>query len=52
MSAYTIKERGKYPGVQLLACVNAQFADKDHENSDKVSDSRGTTVFFAPGPSS
>ena len=46
MGAYTIKERGEYPGVQLLAGVNAQFADKDHENSERVSDSGGTTVFF------
>ncbi len=52
MGAYTIKERGKYPGIQLLAGVNAQFMDKDHENSDKVSDSGGTTVFVSPGLSS
>ena len=47
--AFTIKERGEYPGVELLAGVNAQFADKDHENSEKISDSGGTTVFFSPG---
>lgn len=52
MGAYAIKEHGKYPGVQLLAGVNAQFADKDHENSDRISDSGGTTVFFSPGLSS
>jgi hypothetical protein len=49
MGAYTIKERGEYPGVQLLAGINAQFADKDHENSEKISDTGGTTVFFSPG---
>ncbi len=49
MGAYTIKECGKYPGVQLLAGVNAQFADKDHENSEKISDTGGTTIFFSPG---
>ncbi len=47
--AYTMKERGEYPGVELLAGVNAQFADKDHENSEKISDSGGTTIFFSPG---
>ncbi len=52
LGAYTIKERGEYPGVQLLAGVNAQFADKDHENSEKISDTGGTTVFFSPGLSS
>ena len=52
MGAYTIKERGKYPGMQLLSGVNAQFMEKDHENSEKVSDSGGTTVFFSPGLSS
>ena len=52
MGAYTIKERRTYPGVQLLAGVNAQFADKDHENAEKISDSGGTTVFFSPGISS
>ncbi len=52
MGAYTIKDRGKYPGVQLLAGVNAQFADKDHENSEKIRDTGGTTVFFSPGLSS
>jgi len=51
-SAYAIKERGEYPGVELLAGVNAQFADKDHENAKRISDSGGTTVFFAPGLSS
>ncbi len=49
MGAYTIKERGEYPGVQLLAGINAQFADKDHENSEKICDTGGTTVFFSPG---
>ena len=52
MGSYTIKERGKYPGMQLLSGVNAQFMEKDHENSEKVSDSGGTTVFFSPGLSS
>ena len=52
MGAYAIKERGKYPGVQLLSGINAQFADKDHENSDKISDSGGTTVSFSPRLSS
>ncbi|MHC4269403.1 MAG: transporter [Planctomycetota bacterium] len=47
--ACTIKERGKYPGVQLLAGVNAQFAEKDHQNHDRISDTGGTTVFFSPG---
>ncbi len=50
--AYAVKERGRYPGLELLAGVNAQFADKDHENAKKISDSGGTTVFFAPGLSS
>ncbi len=49
MGAYALKERGKFPGVQLLAGVNTQFAEKDHKNSDKISDSGGTTVFFSPG---
>jgi hypothetical protein len=49
LGAYTIKERGEYPGVELLAGFNAQFADKDHENARKISDSGGTTVFFSPG---
>jgi len=48
MGAYIIKESRKYPGVQLLAGVNSQFVDKDHENSDKVIDSGGTMVFFSP----
>jgi hypothetical protein len=52
MGAYTIKDRGKYPGVQLLAGVNAQFAEKDHENAKKINDTGGTTVFFSPGLSS
>ncbi|MCP4253549.1 MAG: transporter [Candidatus Scalindua sp.] len=52
MGAYTIKERGKYPGIQLLSGVNAQFMDKDQENYERVSDSGGTTVFFSPGLSS
>ncbi len=52
MGAYTIKERGEYPGVQLLAGVNAQFADKDHQNTKKIRDTGGTTVFFSPGLSS
>ena len=47
--AYAIKEREKYPGVDLLAGVNAQFAEKGHENSEKISDTGGTTVFFSPG---
>lgn len=47
--AYTIKERGKYPGVELLAGVNALFAEKDHENAEKIRDTGGTTVFFSPG---
>ncbi len=49
MGAYTIKERGKYPGIQLLSGVNAQFMDKDQESYERVSDSGGTTVFFSPG---
>jgi hypothetical protein len=52
LGAYTIKDRGKYPGVQLLAGVNAQFVEKDHVDSDRISDSGGTTVFFSPGISS
>ncbi len=52
LGAYTIKKRGKYPGIQLLAGVNAQFMEKDHENSDRASDSGGTTVFVSPGLSS
>ena len=52
MGAYTIKERGEYPSVELLTGVNAQFAEKDHENSEKISDSGGTTVFFSPGVTS
>ncbi len=47
--ACTIKERGKYPGVQLLAGVNAQFAEKDHQDHDMISDTGGTTVFISPG---
>ncbi len=50
--AYTLKERGRYPGVDLLAGVNAQFAEKDHENSEKISDTGGTIIFFSPGISS
>ncbi len=50
--AYTLKERGKYPGVDLLAGVNAMFAEKDHEDSERISDTGGTTVFFSPGLSS
>ncbi len=50
--AYTVKERGRYPGLELLAGVNAQFAEKDHQNSDEIRDTGGTTVFFAPGLSS
>ncbi len=52
MGAYTIKERGDYPGVQLLAGVNAKFADKDHQDANKIRDTGGTTVFFSPGLSS
>lgn len=51
-SAYTIKERNRYPGLELLAGVNAQFAEKDHHNAERISDSGGTTVFFSPGLSS
>ena len=47
--AYAIKERGKYPGVELLAGVNALFAEKDYENAEKIRDTGGTTVFFSPG---
>ena len=50
--AYTLKERGRYPGVELLAGVNAMFAEKDHEDSERISDTGGTTVFFSPGLSS
>ena len=50
--AYTVKERGRYPGIELLAGVNALFAEKDHEDSERISDSGGTTVFFSPGLSS
>ncbi len=50
--AYTIKERDKYPGLELLAGINAQFAEKDHHNAERISDSGGTTVFFSPGLSS
>jgi len=50
--AYAIKERGKYPGVQLLAGVNALLAEKDHENAERIRDSGGTTMFFSPGLSS
>jgi hypothetical protein len=50
--AYTVKERGRYPGLELLAGVNAQFAEKDHQNAEKISDTGGTTVFFTPGLSS
>ncbi|MDR4499700.1 MAG: hypothetical protein MRK02_17545 [Candidatus Scalindua sp.] len=35
-----------------MAGVNALFAEKDHEDSKRVSDSGGTTVFFSPGLSS
>ncbi len=52
LGAYTIKDRGKYPGVQLLAGVNAQFVEKDHVDSDRISDSGGTSAFFSPGISS
>lgn len=50
--AYTLKERGEYPGIDLLAGINSQFAEKDHKNSERISDSGGTTVFFSPGLSS
>jgi hypothetical protein len=50
--AYTIKERGEYPGVELLAGINAQFAEKDHQNSEEIRDTGGTTIFFSPGLSS
>ncbi len=50
--AYTLKERGEYPGVDLLAGINSQFAEKDHKDNVKISDSGGTTVFFSPGLSS
>lgn len=50
--AYAVKEREKYPGLQMLAGVHAQFAEKDHQNAEKISDTGGTTVFFSPGISS
>ena len=50
--AYTVKERGSYPGLELLAGINAQFAEKDHQNAEKIRDTGGTTIFFSPGLSS
>lgn len=49
LGAYTIKERREYPGVELLAGVNTQFAEKDHVDTKRIKDSGGTTVFFSPG---
>ncbi len=50
--AYTVKERERYPGLELLAGVNAQFAEKDHQSSEEIRDTGGTTIFFSPGLSS
>ena len=50
--AYTVKERGSYPGLELLAGINAQFAGKDHQNAEEIRDTGGTTIFFSPGLSS
>ena len=52
LGAYSIKEHGKYPGVQLLAGVNAQLAEKDHQDAERIRDTGGTTIFFSPGLSS
>lgn len=50
--AYKVKERGRYPGLDVLAGVISEFADKDDQFRERISDSGGTTVFFAPGLSS
>ncbi len=50
--SYAVRESGKYPGLELLAGINAQFAEKDHKDAEKINDSGGTTVFFSPGLSS
>ncbi|ODS30759.1 MAG: hypothetical protein SCARUB_04121 [Candidatus Scalindua rubra] len=49
---YKVKEYGRYPGLDILAGVVSEFADKDDQFRKRISDSGGTTVFFAPGLSS